>query len=155
MQEWGDGNRRYARVAEWPATHIIHTYNLHHGPNRPPFPPRLPYHHHPSTATTHTLPSLPPPHTHTALPHPPTQHTAFPPPPNTPATHPSQVRAQELRSCYREAAKDIRSASSSYASDMERLRSIFPEQALADDGHSVDLPFTADGLKMAILNAET
>jgi hypothetical protein len=38
---------------------------------------------------------------------------------------------------------------------MDRLRAIFPQQALADDGHSVDLPFTADGLKMAILNAET
>lgn len=66
-----------------------------------------------------------------------------------------QVRAQELRSSYREAAKNIKGNSSSHASDMDRLRSIFPQQALRDDGDSVDLPFTADGLKMAILNAET
>lgn len=66
-----------------------------------------------------------------------------------------KVRAQELRSCYREAAKNIRSASSSFSSDMERVRSIFPQQALADGGSSVDLPFTPEGLKMAILNSET
>lgn len=66
-----------------------------------------------------------------------------------------QVRAQALRECYREAAKNIRSNEGSYQSDMERLRNIFPQQALTDDGNSVDLPFTTDGLKMAILNAET
>jgi hypothetical protein len=68
---------------------------------------------------------------------------------------PKQARAQELRSCYREAAKNIRTASSSYSSDMDRLKGTFPQQALTDDGSSVQLPFTPDGLKMAILNAET
>lgn len=66
-----------------------------------------------------------------------------------------QARAQQLRECYREAARKVKSNTSSYASDMERLRNIFPAQALTDGGDSVQLPFTAEGLKLAILNAET
>jgi hypothetical protein len=60
-----------------------------------------------------------------------------------------------LRACYREARRNIESNKSSFGGDMDKLRGMFPQQALTEDGASVDLPFTADGLKMAILNAET
>ena len=59
-----------------------------------------------------------------------------------------------LRDCYREARKNVFSNASSYQSDMEKARQAFPAEALTDDGHSVQLPFNADGLKVAILNAE-
>jgi len=37
---------------------------------------------------------------------------------------------------------------------MEKARQAFPAEALTDDGLSVQLPFNADGLKVAVLNAE-
>jgi hypothetical protein len=37
---------------------------------------------------------------------------------------------------------------------MQRARETFPAEALADGGDSVQVPFTADGLKLALLNAE-
>jgi hypothetical protein len=43
---------------------------------------------------------------------------------------------------------------SSYEADMQRAKEIFPAEALADGGDSVQVPFTADGLKLALLNAE-
>jgi hypothetical protein len=65
-----------------------------------------------------------------------------------------QVRAQQLRECYREAARKIKPNTSSYEADMQRARETFPAEALADGGDSVQVPFTADGLKLALLNAE-
>jgi hypothetical protein len=38
---------------------------------------------------------------------------------------------------------------------MERLKATFPQQALVDGGAAVELPFTAEALKLALLNAET
>lgn len=78
---------------------------------------------------------------------------APPAPPRLPA--PPQVRAQELRSSYREAAAQLRPLTSSYASDMQRLRETFPAQSLVDGGSAVQLPFTPEALKLALLHAET
>eukprot|EP00882_Tetradesmus_deserticola_P020769 GHRQ01022442.1.p1 GENE.GHRQ01022442.1~~GHRQ01022442.1.p1 ORF type:complete len:194 (+),score=87.53 GHRQ01022442.1:67-648(+) len=65
-----------------------------------------------------------------------------------------KVRAQQLRECYREAARKIKPNTSTYEADMQRARETFPAEALADGGDSVQVPFTADGLKLALLNAE-
>jgi hypothetical protein len=64
------------------------------------------------------------------------------------------VRAQQLRECYREAARKIKPNTSTYEADMQRARDMFPAEALADGGDSVQVPFNADGLKLALLNAE-
>ncbi|KAF6260078.1 inactive subunit of chloroplast ClpP complex [Scenedesmus sp. NREL 46B-D3] len=65
-----------------------------------------------------------------------------------------KVRAQQLRECYREAARKIKPNTSTYEADMQRARETFPSEALADGGDSVQVPFTGDGLKLALLNAE-
>lgn len=66
----------------------------------------------------------------------------------------AQVRAQELRNCYREQARNVKTASSSYSDDMAKLKSMFPESALTDGGDSLEVPFTSEGLRLALLNAE-
>lgn len=66
----------------------------------------------------------------------------------------AQVRAQELRNCYREQARQVKTASTSFSEDMAKLKSMFPESALADGGDSLEVPFTAEGLRLAMLNAE-
>lgn len=48
----------------------------------------------------------------------------------------------------------MKTAAPSFSSDMAKVRSIFPEDALTDGGNSVKMPFTADGLRLALLNAE-
>lgn len=63
-----------------------------------------------------------------------------------------QARAQELRRCYREAAASLKPLASDYAASMDKLRGIFPPEALSGD--ELDVPFTADGLRLAMLNAE-
>eukprot|EP00879_Flechtneria_rotunda_P014533 GHRR01015188.1.p1 GENE.GHRR01015188.1~~GHRR01015188.1.p1 ORF type:complete len:168 (+),score=50.95 GHRR01015188.1:610-1113(+) len=65
-----------------------------------------------------------------------------------------QARAQELRGSYREVARKIKGNSSVFSKEMDELCDIFPQQALTDDGQSVELPFTPEALKLALLNAE-
>ena len=65
-----------------------------------------------------------------------------------------QVRAQELRQCYRESAQQVFGDSREVAADLAALRKNLPEGALVDDGENLRLPFTPEGLKVALLNAE-
>jgi len=65
-----------------------------------------------------------------------------------------KVRAQELRQSYRETAQQVFGDSPEVAADLAALRKNLPEGALVDDGENLRLPFTAEGLKVALLNAE-
>eukprot|EP00877_Chromochloris_zofingiensis_P007811 jgi/Chrzof1/3283/Cz12g19140.t1 len=65
-----------------------------------------------------------------------------------------KVRAQALRDSYRETAKKVLSSSPKVKTELDALRQRLPDQALTDNGDSLRLPFSRDGLKMALLNAE-
>lgn len=64
-----------------------------------------------------------------------------------------KVRAQELRDSYRAAAQEVE-PSEAIAPRLERLRQQLPQDALVDGGKAMRLPFSREGLKMALLNAE-
>lgn len=64
------------------------------------------------------------------------------------------MRAQALRDSYRETAKKVLSSSPKVKTELDALRQRLPDQALTDNGDSLRLPFSRDGLKMALLNAE-
>lgn len=64
-----------------------------------------------------------------------------------------KARAQQLRDSYRDAAQKVQPADA-IAPMLDKLRDALPEQALVDGGKNMRLPFSRDGLKMALLNAE-
>lgn len=64
-----------------------------------------------------------------------------------------KVRAQQLRDSYRGAAEAV-TPPAAVAARLEGLRSKLPGAALVDGGEAMRLPFSREGLKMALLNAE-
>jgi hypothetical protein len=64
-----------------------------------------------------------------------------------------KARAQQLRDCYREAAQKVEPPEA-IAPRLAKLREKLPEGMLLDGGSSMRLPFSREGLKMALLNAE-
>ncbi|GBG00029.1 ATP-dependent Clp protease proteolytic subunit [Raphidocelis subcapitata] len=64
-----------------------------------------------------------------------------------------KARAQQLRECYRDAAQRVEPPEA-IAPRLAKLRERLPEGALVDGGSSMRLPFSREGLKMALLNAE-
>jgi hypothetical protein len=64
------------------------------------------------------------------------------------------VRAQELRRAYRSTSSTLGAVDPETAADLEALRDNLPLGALVDNGDSLRLPFTKEGLRMAVLNAE-
>lgn len=86
-------------------------------------------------------------------------HSSSSPPPCLPCSCPpwplaAQVRAQELRRAYRSTASTLGAVDPETAADLEALRDNLPLGALVDNGDSLRLPFTKEGLRMAVLNAE-
>lgn len=64
-----------------------------------------------------------------------------------------KVRAQQLRDSYRDAAAKA-TPKEAVTARLGKLRSALPPAALVDGGDSMRLPFSREGLKMALLNAE-